>query len=91
MSFDHSFRGGFGPFVLGHQFFPGGTFDVMFLVQKRDTDILVTLPDAQLVGYICTVVPNSYSHDKQTYKVVDGNNMMKEQTEYHVKFQRFRR
>lgn len=64
MSFDQSFRGGFGPFVIGEKFFPGDMFKVKFLVEKRDTDILVTLPDAQLIGYICSVVPNLHKSDR---------------------------
>ena len=57
MSYDQSFRGGFGPFVIGHKFFPGAHSNVKFLVEQRETDLLMTLPDAQLIGYICSVVP----------------------------------
>ena len=59
MSYDSTFRGGFGPFVIGNKVFPGGMSNVIFLVEQRDTDILLTLPGAQLIGYICSVVPKS--------------------------------
>ena len=59
MSYDPTFSGGFGPFVIGHKLFPGDFVHVSFLVEQRDTDILITLPGSQLVGYVCSVVPKS--------------------------------
>lgn len=59
MSYDRTFRGGFGPFVIGGKPFPGDISNVTFLVEQRDTDILMTLPGAQLIGYVCSVVPKS--------------------------------
>ena len=76
MSYDQSFRGGFGPFVIGQKVFTGDSSDVMFLVEQRETDILITLPDAQLIGYICSVVPKR----QDSNVALSGNDMLQDET-----------
>ena len=70
MSYDCTFRGGFGPFVIGGKPFAGDISNVTFLVEQRDTDILMTLPGAQLIGYVCSVVPKSCPNF--IYQVYEG-------------------
>ena len=76
MSYDQSFRGGFGPFVIGQKLFMGSKSNVTFLVEQRETDILMTLPAAQLIGYICSVVPKLQG----SYVALSGNDMLQDQT-----------
>ena len=76
MSYDQSFRGGFGPFVIGQKLFTGNKSNVTFLVEQRETDILMTLPAAQLIGYICSVVPKLQG----SYVALSGNDMLQDQT-----------
>ena len=80
MSYDQTFQGGFGPFVIGQKFFPGDRSDVKFLVEQRETDILMTLPDAQLIGYICSVVPKLHLSSVQgSDEILSDNDLLQDQ------------
>ena len=81
MSYDPSFRGGFGPFVIGEKLFAGDRSNVKFLGEQRETDIVMTLPDAQLIGYICSVVPKLRAQD--SYVSLSGDDMLEDQTTNH--------
>ena len=62
LSYDPHVTGGFGPFSFGslHRARAG---NMKFRVGIRDSEIIITLPGTQLIGYVCDVVPQ---HPKET-------------------------
>ena len=56
MSYDRYLHGGFGPFVFGPNF-KSATGSMKFSVSVRDSNVIISLPGTQLIGYVCDIVP----------------------------------
>ena len=56
MSYDRYLQGGYGPFVFG-QSYESASGTMKFSVTVQNSNIIISLPGTQLIGYLCDIVP----------------------------------
>lgn len=67
MSYDQYLHGGFGPFVFGPSF-KSATGSMKFSVSVRNSNMMITIPGTQLIGYLCDIVPQHQIEPKRNMR-----------------------